>query len=482
MVPQPAEKGTQIVSSIVDETIRKLEAKEFPNALRGINHAANQIKLGLTNEGLNPDDFIMAGTIGDLDMRLSSNDEIEKKRFGQLEARLLLDPSSELFEQAQRTEREILIEYRRELNIYGYDSVARGTKISREYIRKEAGEMGINTKDIDDVWLTDGGMGALARIYRGLHTMVKNEKGRDAIMLSPEVCFPMATNCATDHGLQVEFVQTGDMPGQQINKQAVERYFANNGKIPDVVLLTPAENPTAKSYEPNNLREVILLLKEKNPDAVFIFDMAYMAMIPKKRSEEIMQVIKETNAYSQSIFALSESKHYAQPALRVGAIVVPDNKFLQTAMQDDTIRNYSSYGYKTDVWFQVLNKMIKPETLAEYNLLLRTRQYALLEVLRDLDPSHKYFKNLDTLSVPGFHDEGDGTVEMDNPLYLYIELQEGISALKDVAKDLGIFGVPGSVFGDEYNHMRFSLGVVSLEQILKRSPETMKRLKDTIIS
>lgn len=482
MVPQPAEKGTQIVSSIVDETIRKLEAKEFPNALRGINHAANQIKLGLTNEGLNPDDFIMAGTIGDLDMRLSSNDEIEKKRFGQLEARLLLDPSSELFEQAQRTEREILIEYRRELNIYGYDSVARGTKISREYIRKEAGEMGINTKDIDDVWLTDGGMGALARIYRGLHTMVKNEKGRDAIMLSPEVCFPMATNCATDHGLQVEFVQTGDMPGQQINKQAVERYFANNGKIPDVVLLTPAENPTAKSYEPNNLREVILLLKEKNPDAIFIFDMAYMAMIPKKRSEEIMQVIKETNAYSQSIFALSESKHYAQPALRVGAIVVPDNKFLQTAMQDDTIRNYSSYGYKTDVWFQVLNKMIKPETLAEYNLLLRTRQYALLEVLRDLDPSHKYFKNLDTLSVPGFHDEGDGTVEMDNPLYLYIELQEGISALKDVAKDLGIFGVPGSVFGDEYNHMRFSLGVVSLEQILKRSPETMKRLRDTIIS
>jgi aspartate/methionine/tyrosine aminotransferase len=210
--------------------------------------------------------------------------------------------------------------------------------------------------------------------------------------------------------------------------------------------------------------------------------MAYMAMIPKKRSEEIMQVIKETNAYSQSIFALSESKHYAQPALRVGAIVVPDNKFLQTAIQDDTIRNYSSYGYKTDVWFQVLNKMITPETLAEYNLLLRTRQYALLEVLRDLDPSHKYFKNLDTLSVPGFHDEGDGTVEMDNPLYLYIELQEGISALKDVAKDLGIFGVPGSVFGDQYNHMRFSLGVVSLEQILKRSPTTMKRLRDTIIS
>lgn len=481
MAVQPAEQGRQIVSSIVDETIRKLDANEFPNALRGINHAANEIKQTLVNEKLNPDDFIMAGTIGDLDMRLSTSDEIEKKRFGQLESGLLLDPSSELFAQAQQTEREILIEYHKELNIYGYDSVARGTKASREYIRKEADDMGVITKDVDDVWLTDGGMGALARIYRGLHTMIKNEKGRDAIMLSPEVCFPMATNCATDHGLQVEFVQTGDMPGQQINKQAIERYFTNDGKVPDVVLLTPAENPTAKSYEPNNLREVILLLKEKNPDAIFVFDMAYMAMIPKKRSEEIVQVIKETGAYSQSIFALSESKHFAEPALRLGAMIVPDNKSLRTAMQDDTIRNYSSFGYKTDIWFQVLNRMITPETLAEYNLLLRTRQYALLEVLRDLDPTHKYFKNLDTLSVPGFHNEGDGTIEMDNPLYLYIELQEGISALKDVAKDLGIFGVPGSVFGDQYNHMRFSLGVVSLEQILKRSQQTMSRLKDTLV-
>jgi len=181
------------------------------------------------------------------------------------------------------------------------------------------------------------------------------------------------------------------------------------------------------------------------------------------------------------MFALSESKHFAQPALRMGAVIVPDNKSLQTAMQSDTIRNYSSFGYKTDIWFQVLNKMVTPETLAEYNLLLRTRQYALLEVLRDLDLTHKYFKNLDTLSVPGFHNEGDGTIEMDNPLYLYIELQEGISALKDVAKDLGIFGVRGSVFGNQYNHMRFSLGVVSLEQILKRSQQTMSRLKDTLV-
>ncbi len=477
------ERGRQIVSSIVDETIRKLDANEFPNALRGINHAANQIKLGLTNEGLNPNDFIMAGTIGDLDMRLSEKDEIEKKRFARLRAELLLNPSHVMYQEGQRLQAEIENGYiARDINIYGYDPQARGTKESREFVRTEGEAMGITTKDVDDVWLTDGGMGALARIYRGLHTMVKNEKGRDAIMLSPEVSFPMATNCAMDSGMQVEFVKTGDMPGQQINKQAIERYFANDGKIPDVILLTPAENPTAKSYEPDNLREVITLLKEKNPDAVFIFDMAYMAMIPRKRSEEILQVIKETGAYTQSMFALSESKHFAQPALRMGAVIVPENKSLQTAMQSDTIRSYSSFGYRTDIWFQVLNRMVTPETLAEYNLLLRTRQYALLEVLRDLDPAHKYFKNLDTLSVPGFHDKEDGTIEMDNPLYLYIELQEGISALKDVAKDLGIFGVPGSVFGDEYNHMRFSLGVVSLEQILKRSPETMKRLRDTIIS
>lgn len=476
------ETGKQIVSTIIGDTIDKLAKRQFPNALRGINHAANQIKSALIKEGLDPDDFMMAGTIGDVDMRLPAKDSLEKNRFGHLEAGLLLDATSELFAEGQRVERDILTQYRESMNIFGYDPIARGTKESRELIRDEARSMGITTSDVDAVWLTDGGMGSLARIYRALHSHYKKDGGRDAVLLSPEVCFPMATNCATDHGLQVDLVKTGDMPGQQINKQSLTRYFADGGRIPDIMLLTPAENPTAKSYEPQNLREVLTLLREKNPAMTFIFDMAYMAMIPSARSSELMDIIKETGAYAQSIFALSESKHYAEPALRLGATIIPDNKMLQEVFQNDTIRNYSSYGWKTDIWFQVINRMVTQEVLDDYTLLLRTRQQALLEVLKDLDPHSHYFKNLDTLSVPGFHEPGDGTVEMDNPLYLYIELQDGISALADVAQDLGIFGVPGSVFGDTYNHMRFSLGVVSLTQILKRSPQTMNRLKDTIVT
>lgn len=476
------ETGKQIVSSVIGDTVHKLATNQFPNALRGINHAANQIKSSLIKEGLDPDDFMMAGTIGDVDMRLPNKDALERNRFGHLEAGLLLDATSELFIEGQRVERELLTHYRESMNMFGYDPIARGTKESRELIRDEALSMGIETDSVDAVWLTDGGMGALARIYRSLHSFYKKSEGKDAILLSPQVCFPMATNCATDHGLQVDLVKTGDMPGQQINKQSLIRYFADGGRIPDIMLLTPAENPTAKSYEPQNLREVLTLLREKNPAMVFIFDMAYMAMIPPQRSRELMDIMKETGVYTQSIFALSESKHYAEPALRLGATIIPENKMLQEAFQNDTIRNYSSFGWKTDIWFQVLNRVVTQEVLDDYTLLLRTRQHALLEVLKDLDPHSRYFKNLNTLSVPGFHDLNDGTIEMDNPLYLYIELQEGISALSDVAQDLGIFGVPGSVFGDTYNHMRFSLGVVSLTQILKRSPQTMSRLKDTIVA
>lgn len=481
--------GRQLVVSVINDTIGKLTRKEFPNALRGINHAANLIKSSLKDLGLNPSDFMMAGTIGDLDMRLPLLDEIEKKKFGHLEAGLLLDAASETFVEGQRVEREILLDYKKkDVNIFGYDSQARGTAESRKMIRSEAEQMGFDqlpadAKDpVEDVWLTDGGMGALSRTYRALHTMIRNEKGHDGVILSADVCFPMATNCAEDHGLKVNLVKTSDMPSQLINKEAINRYFSDGGQVPDIMLLTPAENPTAKSHEPENLRDVITSLKEKNPNTVFIFDMAYMSMIPQKRSQEIMQVIKDTGVYSQSIFTLSESKRLAQPGLRVGATIIPENKALQLAFQNDTIRNYSSFGWKTDVWFQVLNRMVTPRVLEDYNLLLRTRQFALLETLRDIDKSHTYFKNLDQLFVPGFHEEGDGTVEMDNPLYLYIELQDGISALEHVAKDLGIFGVPGSVFGDKHNHLRFSLGVTSLEQILKRSPETMGRLRVKLIT
>ncbi len=460
------EAGRQIVSRIVDATIDKLHTGQFPNALRGINQAANEIKQELKANNLPPGEFIMAGTIGDIDARLPKDDPLERDRYGFLEGAMLLDAESPEFEQAQAEERKILTDYRRRgINLFGYQPDARGTAESRNIFRKEAQAIGLDTDSPQNVWMGDGGMGILSRSFRTIANMIQDRDKRKATLLSPSVCFSMATNSAGDNGLEVAYVETSDAPHQLLNKASLERYFSQGGPVPDAALITPAENPAARSHEPETLREVITALRQKNPHITFIFDMAYMSMIPRERARDIMRIINETGAADQGIFSFSESKRLGQPALRVGAAVIR-NRDLAAAFQTDTIRNYSSFSWKTDVWFQILDRLVSEETLDQYTALLRERQQALLEVLRQLDPAGNYFADLDSISIPGY--ETDGTIPQDNPLYLYVQLKEGISALDHVAKDLGIFGIPGDVFGDKRNHMRFSLGVVSLSDIRNR--------------
>lgn len=473
MAPEAAvrkETGKRIVGDIIDATILKLQRGQYPNALRGINHAANEIQATLAKNGLPPGEFIMAGTIGDINPTLMAKDPLEAPRYGRLEADMIMDPSSPEFARAQETERQILADYReRGINMFGYDSDARGTPESRELFRKEAQAIGLQTESVEQVWLGDGGMGILPRAFRTLHNMHKAQ-GRNGILLSPSVCFSMATNSAADNGLDVAYVETSDAPHQVINSAALEKYFQGGGMVPDVALLTPTENPAARSHEPETLRGVITLLKAKNPNITFLFDMAYMSMIPRQRAREIMNVINETGAADQAIFAFSESKRLGEPRLRAGAAIIR-NKQLGALFQKDTIRNYSSYSWRPDVWLQVLDRELPEATLEEFNSLLRERQQALLEVLRRLDPAGAYFTDLDRICIPGYGKINPEAVEQDNPLYLYVQLREGVSALENVAKDLGIFGIPGDVFGDSRSHMRFSLGVVSLSDIRARIPE-----------
>lgn len=465
------ELGKTIVRGIIDDTIANLHAGKYPNALRGINQAATAIKQTLRDEGLEPRDFIMAGTIGDIDMRLPIRDPLERARFGHLEAEMGLDPKSETFRQAQEEERNILTKYQEGAgSIFGYDGDARGTQESRNIFRKEAEGLGLATESSGNVWLGEGGMGILTRAFRTLGNAYRRD-GKNALMLSPSVCFSMATNSAKDNGLDVAYVETSDTKHQLVNARSVERYFAEGGRIPDVMLLTPAENPAARSHEPETMRGVITALQEKNPQITFIFDMAYMSMIPNERAQEIMQVINETGAAQQAIFSFSQSKRLGEPRLRVGAAII-NNKDLGVLYQNDTIRNMSSFSWKPDVWYQVLNRIVTPETLEQFNSLLRLRQQTLLQVLRDLDPGGNYFSDLDTIAIPGFEKANPDAVLQDNPLYLYVQLKDGVSALEHVAKDWGIFGIPGNVFGDSRNHMRFSLGVVSLSEILGRSPNS----------
>jgi len=359
--------------------------------------------------------------------------------------------------------------------VYGtrYDVEARGTRDARNLIRREMVAIGLNTDSEEQVWMAHGEMEALGRSFRALSNFFKRQKGKEAVLWSPSVCFTVANNAASDNGLIVEYIPTSDLLHQEITAERIQTFLDERAKTPDIMFITPGDNPRACSYNAENLRQVLLKMKEINPEIVFIFDMAYMSMIPVEKAKALIAVIQETGVDQRAIFAISESKRLARPGTRIGAAVI-FNEELKKVFQADTIRNYPGFSGEVDVLFRALSYIIPPETIAAYISMLRQRQQALLEVLRDLNPEGQYFKNLDLISVPGYSKINAEVLKQDVPLYLWVELQEGVSPF-EIIKKLGIVGVPGSVFGDTGNHMRFSLGVVSTADILRKSPKTLAR-------
>jgi len=490
----PQARVQTVIDARLDSVIAHLP--EYPNKLRAIEAGIQGISADIRDMGLQPSDYVLGGIVGDVapatfTAEAAMGGQFERQ-FADLADKLTLDPEGFTYAQMQREERNILIGYKHEGRFMTrYDVSARGTPESRDIIRNEMQAIGLATDNADEVWMTDGGMGALTRTFRALGNHIRRTEEREPVILSQSVCFRMATNAASDNGLRVQYAMTSDQPHQELSEEVIDRYLAQGQPVPDMMLLTPADNPTARSSDPHNLERVIRRAQGLNPGMVFVFDMAYMSMIPRDKAQAIMKVISDTGADRQAVFAVSESKHYASPGSRIGATVIkrqglhlpdgtgpdgqPRTKSLGDIFQFDTIRNYPGFSAVNDVRFQALHRVIPPESFDRFAALLRQRQEALLEVLRDLDPNGLYFAGLDDVRVPGYGDGGDATETQDNPLYLYLRLRPGVSVLDVVARKLHIFGVPGSVFGDNDDHIRISLGVVSTDEILKRSPATQQR-------
>ncbi len=535
------EAAQQLTRSVIQKYYQGILQGIFPNPLRAMEDCAQEMTTTLKRNKF-PDTFNpLVATIGDVsslgfnrkmdpdereeirDQSLQSGEEIDfrlftrdpfESEFAGVANDLGLYPGAKFYGKESKFVK-ILKRYRRifedaekwgKTSLLRYETSGRGSTQSRNLFADQAKSLGIDVES-DDVWLTEGGMGALNRLGISINSYFENPQDpktapRKARLLAPLPCFTMVPKAQKELGLEVSYINAQDLPGQELDGQRLKRYFEEQAElanvyggkkdfIPDIMYLTPADNPTARSVDPEKLRSLILMAREANPEMVFFFDMAYMKLIPKKKAEAIINVIKETGAIDHAAFAFSDSKRLGQPGSRFGAIVIPKNssiygKKLGTGdgrIQETTRTINPGWSVETDVMYQAVNKFVDKEDVEGYQKLLRQRQTALLEVLKDLDPTGRYFKNLDKIHIPidENKDAPEGTITQDVPLYLWVEINkdEGNFLKKcfDIISDLNIVGVPGTVFGDS-GHMRFSVGVISTLDILKKSDKVMRRWID----
>jgi len=476
--------------AIIGERIDFWQAKSTEpgfNILRGMRKARADILQKLDEAKLPPHLAPVDATIGDIGPG-SIKGELEND-YLHLLGDLYLDPrQTEKHWEKEIEKQRIRTEYA-EKGVYltSYDSYARGTKESRQLFVQEAKEIGLDAQGADNAWLADGGMGSLVRIFRVLNWRYNKDHKKTPKLLAAVPSFTMTLRAAQREGFLTDKIDVSDLSRNELNSERLHRYFEEVGKdkIPDVFIVTPANNPTAMSYEPETLRGVINTMLSYNPQVQFVFDMAYMSMIPRDKARAIMQVLKETGVDKKSLFAFSESKVLARPGARIGAIMTLDLGFKENAanelekplaqsIDDDTMDSYPGFPGELDVEFQAIRNLVNrnPETLEKYFSLLRQRQQALLEALREVGTD--FFENLDQISIPGYEKLRPDAVDQDVPLYLWLKVKPNTNPF-EIIKKLNIVGAPSQAFGMGNGFMRFSVGYSSTNELLGIAPQTLKR-------
>ncbi len=183
-----------------------------PNKLRAVNQCILGLNEKLSSEGLGREFFLLQATIGDIDPYAigftmdGEPDIFEQNRFGNLADRLGLVPegSGGTYDALMRRKKEIDIEYKNRRRTLGkpvhvptryFPEGGRGTEEARTRIVKEVQQLGIDL-NVNDVWMSYGGMDIIQRTTRAMSTMMLREKGRKPLLLSPSVGFTMAINSA----------------------------------------------------------------------------------------------------------------------------------------------------------------------------------------------------------------------------------------------------------------------------------------------
>jgi len=447
-----------------NDIIGKLKENELPLSLAPVDATIGDIGPGSIKGRLEEDYLHLLG-----DLYLDPREESKYREKGEEKYRIFVDYAN------------------KGIFLTSYDSYAKGTTESRQLFANEAQKIGLDAKGPNNVWLAEGGMGALVRIFRMLNWRYNKDHQKAPKLLAAVPSFTMSMKAARKEGFEVDPIDASDLPKQELNADRLNRYFEELGNetIPDVFLITPANNPTAMSYEPAVLQGVIETMLEHNPNVQFVFDMAYMSMIPVEKARAIMQVIHNTGIDQKALFVFSESKVLARPGTRIGAIMTLDlgykeniqnelEKPLGQSIDEDVMDSMPTYSGELDVEFQAIRNLINknPEILSKYFSLLRQRQQVLLEALRKVGSD--FFEDLDLISVNGYEKKSLDAIEQDVPLYLWVKLKPEANPF-DIIKKLNIVGAPGEAFGIKGGYMRFSVGYSSTDELLSIAPETHKR-------
>ncbi len=400
-----------------------------------VNRTIGDVNVRMITENINGVDY---STIGeDLGLILPNEEIAGQVSTGEIHT-LLNDREDEI-------ERRLLYDYGWDIRVYDVFGVG------NPYLRELLARRFTDTWDIpvttDQTFISVGALDALYKCILSLGYHFKKKHGKPTTFAFPSPGFAVVNWQVEMAGLKLLNIKTSEENNFTLTYEQMKRALAEDPEL-RLLYLTVSNNPTAFSYEPEDIRAVYRAIEEDGREFAVLADLAYMGTGIEEEDKARMAAFNTPEILQRTLFINSLSKVFTLTGDRCGWVSFLNSEWadiLRATWNNTTAGLPAEWQLRFTAYIEWFNE--HPEIQEKIKSLYNLRREHFRSELRDLNKEHNLFDEV------GLDDH--------TTIYNWSKLKPGENALSLFEKT-GIAGVSGSAFGYSDSYIRFSVGLIPI--------------------
>lgn len=346
-------------------------------------------------------------------------------------------------ERIQNIELSLLKKHNIDLRIYDVYGV--GNPILRQSLsRKSLMDYQLDFPP-EKIFVCLGGMDGIDRTIRALKIYFE-KLGLKCGLGFPSPGFAVTKWQAEVNGVDVYLLKTTQSDNYKLTLDTLVKSIKQYPNM-RVLYLTVTNNPTSYSYSPEQLEQLLTQISHHSEFYV-IADLAYVGTAEPSADRGRMAAFLNSNMIERTFFVSSLSKTLSLTGDRFGWVYSGNSKIAEYM---SIVWNNTTAGIprENQLSFMAYLELFeeKPYIQQKIRELYSRRRKDFILQLQGINKEHNLFSEIGI-------DDGGG-------LYNWSKFNSGQTVFS-LFNATGLAGVPGSAFGYDNNHVRFSLGITPI--------------------
>jgi aspartate/methionine/tyrosine aminotransferase len=332
--------------------------------------------------------------------------------------------------------------------IYDFGSV--GNPILRGWLADDMQQWGLPVT-ARHIALALGATDGIDKVFRGLVLLARNCSRPVGAVLVPAPIFNIPESQAAAYGYRLHTVETRPDDGFKLTAEQLAQALEAHPDI-TIVYLNITTNPTTFAYEPNELLDLLGVLRRHRQQGRTVYllaDLAYVGTgIPAEDDARMRALSSASDILDQLICVSSLSKTHTLTGERFGWVTFGDAN-LAAGTISSWIGSVASMPGEWQLRFMTYHRLFRenPQLIKKIRNLYGLRRAQLRAQLEHFNEQYQLFEHI--------------YLDDDATIYNWSKLRAGEDCYS-VLEKIGIAGLPGSLFGYSDEYIRFSIGYLPI--------------------